>query len=621
MNAPVPAVPKSRTGARTTRFVEFVRKSWGKLVFVAAIIALPACFTLDDLLFSERVPHGVRCLDADLSRMTPERAAVTLRERAIARLSRPLKVEIDGRAAFLVPGKSGVSVNAMQTVERARGVRRARSIWERFVRWNARFFETSEVLPVLSSSDTQLRAAIERVERETLQLPTAGALRLREERFVAEPPRAGRRIEREPAVRALLAAIERGESRVRLRSVPAPALLSAESVEALAQRANDFSRAGIVLSDDVGMRSLSLEPSDLRELFSAVLDSRRVALEIDPVRLTQWLVPRRGELETAPVAARFEIGMDDRVDIVPSQLAQRIDESALALTILRVAASEQRLGELPFEDGEEAEFTTRDAEGLGIRRLVSSFTTQHACCERRVENIHRIAEMLDGVIVRPGEKLSVNAFVGPRTEKNGFVPAPAIEAGEFVDTVGGGISQFATTLFNALFYGGYDIIERQAHTYWFSRYPMGHEATLSYPKPDLVFKNDTKSGMLLDTVTTKTSITVRIFGDNEGRSVQAVVSERKDIVEPALEIRGNRALTPEEERVKEPGMIGWTVTVGRILTYADGTQKQENRVVTYRPRPRRIEVHPCRIPKGEKGYTGERCPAPPVESTVPATMP
>jgi hypothetical protein len=57
-------------------------------------------------------------------------------------------------------------------------------------------------------------------------------------------------------------------------------------------------------------------------------------------------------------------------------------------------------------------------------------------------------------------------------------------------------------------------------------------------------------------------------------------------------------------------MIGWTVTVKRTLTYGDGKTKEERRKVTYRPRARRIEVHPCRIPQGEPGHTGERCPVP-----------
>jgi vancomycin resistance protein YoaR len=227
-----------------------------------------------------------------------------------------------------------------------------------------------------------------------------------------------------------------------------------------------------------------------------------------------------------------------------------------------------------------------------------------------VENIHRIADLLDGLLVKPGETVSVNAVVGPRTKKNGFVPAPTIEEGEMVETIGGGISQFATTLFNALFYGGYDIIERQPHSYWFTRYPMGHEATLSYPKPDLVFRNDTAAGMLFDTSYTEKSITVRIFGDNGGRKVKAEVSPRKDIVQPPIEIIPNPQISPDKEHVLQAGMIGWSVIVGRVLTFPDGSQKEERRKVTYKPKARRVEVHPCRVPRGEKGYTGEPCPVP-----------
>jgi vancomycin resistance protein YoaR len=253
---------------------------------------------------------------------------------------------------------------------------------------------------------------------------------------------------------------------------------------------------------------------------------------------------------------------------------------------------------------------------------VSSFTTRHPCCEKRVDNIHRIAELLDGTVVEPGQTVSVNALVGPRTTKNGFVPAPTIEEGEIVDSVGGGVSQFATTFFNALFHGGYEIIERQPHTFWFPRYPMGHEATLSWPKPDIIFKNDTEAGLLIKTVRTGTSITVRLYGDNGGRKVRATVSGRKDVVDAPLEILPNPKLPADEEKVKEPGSVGWSVIVSRELTFADGTKKEERRKVTYKARPRRIEIHPCRIPEGEKGHTGERCPEPEdVEEAVAVAEP
>jgi vancomycin resistance protein YoaR len=254
--------------------------------------------------------------------------------------------------------------------------------------------------------------------------------------------------------------------------------------------------------------------------------------------------------------------------------------------------------------------STEAAEHSGIVGLMGTYTTRHACCQPRVQNIHHIADLLDGTFVRPGETFSVNQLIGPRTIKNGFRPAPSIEDGDMVDTVGGGVSQFATTLFNALFYGGYDILERQPHSYWFTRYPMGYDATLSYPHPDIIFKNDTDAAALIKTQYTDTTITVKIYGDNGGRRVRAEVSERQSIVPPPVEYIPNPHLDADEEKTREGGMIGWSVIVKRTLTYPDGKLKEERRKVTYKPRARRVEVHPCRIPEGEPGHTGERCPKP-----------
>ncbi|HEY3668048.1 MAG TPA: hypothetical protein VGL19_18725, partial [Polyangiaceae bacterium] len=113
-------------------------------------------------------------------------------------------------------------------------------------------------------------------------------------------------------------------------------------------------------------------------------------------------------------------------------------------------------------------------------------------------------------------------------------------------------------------------------------------------------------------------ITVKIYGDNGGRRVRAEVSERQNIVPPPVEFIPNPRLDADEEKTREGGMIGWTVTVKRTLTFPDGKIKEERRKVTYKPRARRVEVHPCRIPDGEPGHTGERCPKPKDDSSESA---
>jgi vancomycin resistance protein YoaR len=149
---------------------------------------------------------------------------------------------------------------------------------------------------------------------------------------------------------------------------------------------------------------------------------------------------------------------------------------------------------------------------LAIVERVATFTTSHAGGEPRVQNIHRMADLVRGTVIEPGQTFSINNTVGPRTRDKGFLEAPIIGPGmRFTDEVGGGVSQFATTLFNAAFFAGLEIPEYQMHGLYISRYPFGREATLSYPRPDLKVRNNSPYGVLVWATYSGTSITVSLY--------------------------------------------------------------------------------------------------------------
>jgi vancomycin resistance protein YoaR len=159
----------------------------------------------------------------------------------------------------------------------------------------------------------------------------------------------------------------------------------------------------------------------------------------------------------------------------------------------------------------EADFGKARIDAMGVKELVSEFTTNHACCQNRVKNIHRIADLIRGVVIMPGQRFSVNDFIGPRTREKGFVSAGTIQLGHYKDDVGGGISQFATTMFNASFFAGLELDDYKAHSIYISRYPYGREATLNYPDVDLAVINNTPYAILIWTEYTDTSITVQMY--------------------------------------------------------------------------------------------------------------
>jgi vancomycin resistance protein YoaR len=336
--------------------------------------------------------------------------------------------------------------------------------------------------------------------------------------------------------------------------------------------------------------------------------SPHFVVELDEAEVKRKLAPVVSKLYNAARDARFEIDAQDRVTIQPSRPGTRVDGSRLVDALVAAAATPDRRGDLPVDDDAEPAFTTKAAELLAIKELVSEYTTHFTCCQPRVKNIHRICDMLNGTIVKAGDTLSVNSAVGPRTSERGFLVAPSIGDGEMTETPGGGVSQFATTLYNALFDGGYVIRERKPHSFYFSRYPMGIEATLSYPSPDLVFMNDTKAALLLRCDYGDTFIRVRLFGDRMGRKVDRSVSKPFEYTDPKVEYLANPGREPDDSKVKDHGSHGFSVITKRVITELDGTSRTERRTVKYTGKPRLIETHPCNIPKGEKGHTGERCP-------------
>lgn len=198
------------------------------------------------------------------------------------------------------------------------------------------------------------------------------------------------------------------------------------------------------------------------------------------------------------------------------------------------------------------------ADGSTIIEPVAEFTTKHACCQNRVTNIHVIADAVAGHYLLPGQTLSLNEFVGPRTREKGYLSDGAIRGGYHVNEIGGGVSQFATTLFNAAFYGGLDLDEYRAHSVYFSRYPYGREATLSNPNPDLVVTNNTDYPVMIWPTYDDTSITVTIY------------STRNVEVEEL------------EQRITRRGACRHS-EIDRQRTFSDGRVSIDTIVADYRP--------------------------------------
>ncbi len=606
------------------------------LIVVSLVSSLlVAGFALTRAVGAGKVLGGVTVADVELRGMTPIEASSAL-EDLEARLSGlPARFTVRGQEVGLDPTQVGFHLDIQSMVQTAMAEGRTGNLSEQFRDWVGSLFGGRPIALSAAIDPDLTRLLLEQWSMEILgEPPFEGAIAVVDGAIVPQYPRSGSEIDPAAAPELLLNQI--------VDPAPAPVELPVvTAVPALTDRDIDraAAEARLWISQEITLRSGELSARFEAEDLAAALRSRIVeqsppALELffDPEAVGGILERFQASIEQPATDASFEIDGYD-VKIIPGRRGTLIDPEQTALELARAASTSGRTGALPFREGAEPKVTTEQLEALDIRHLVASFTTYHDCCQNRVTNIHLIADKVDGAIVEPGASFDLNGFVGRRTTEAGYLEDGTIEQGEIIKTVGGGVSQFATTFYNAVFWGGYEDITHKPHSFYFTRYPEGIEATISWPAPDLEFRNDSQSAVLVRTRYTDTSITVEFYGNNDGRvlvgahrngnttidvvrdggpnarKVSATKSDRFDPTEPTTRYRGNPEIKPgDSKRVQSPA-AGWSIRVTRKIAQ-NGSERSQEWVVRYLAKPEIIEVNPCEVP-------GATTTCPTTTTTVP----
>jgi len=295
-----------------------------------------------------------------------------------------------------------------------------------------------------------------------------------------------------------------------------------EDAEKVAERAMTLTRESMTVR--AGTQEAKVPVKQLRSWLRTEPRFDGLALAVKTKEATAELATLLPKAGTAPTDTHFNV-----VDGVPKIIPGKAGTGCCApeaADVIAKAVEEGKRGPLVLPMTRvEPSLTVDKAEQLKIKEPIGTFTTQHKCCEPRVTNIHRIATLARGHVIKPGETYSINERIGKRTREKGFVTAGVIQDGVFAEDVGGGVSQFATTLFNAAFFGGLDFGEYQSHSLYISRYPYGREATMGFPHPDLQIKNTTPYGVLIWPSFTSTTITVTLYSTKFAEGTQTGQSE------------------------------------------------------------------------------------------------
>lgn len=131
-----------------------------------------------------------------------------------------------------------------------------------------------------------------------------------------------------------------------------------------------------------------------------------------------------------------------------------------------------------------------DGKVYFLEKMVSQYhTTFNPKKTARATNIRVARKAINGLVIKPGEVISFNELVGPRTKEAGFLEAGSYENGKKVTSVGGGICQLASTWSAATIKMKLKIIERHRHSLPVSYISPEEEATVAYGFKDFKFKN------------------------------------------------------------------------------------------------------------------------------------
>jgi vancomycin resistance protein YoaR len=434
-----------------------------------------------------------------------------------------------------------------------------------------------------------------------------------------EYPHGSATVRQDETVEALRAAlVQEGPVELELPVATTPQNVPDEDVDAVADQVRRAIDAPLVLR--ASGTSLTLEPATIARLIE--VNERRVGaadddetalatveLAVTVERLEEVLGDTVDRFDRAPQDARYVIGrtppttFDDpgsttfrpvaaAAEVEPSVDGIAFDPPATATQLTELLRQGAREAELRVEVVE-PDLPTSRAEQLRPTHLLGTFTTYYQAGQVRNANIQRLADVIDGAQVPPGGQFSINNISGERRCDKGYEPAGTIVRGELVDTCGGGVSQFGTTTFNAAFFAAVQLDQWKAHSWYISRYPMGREATLSYPELDVRFTNTTDAVIVVKTSHTDTSVTVSIYGQPIADAVSATHGEPTNRTQPETQTRTTDELACGREREVQGQSEGFTVEVVRTVDRTDGTTDTRTIRTVYVPQNRIVERGAC----------------------------
>jgi len=550
-------------------------RRWVKYAAVAGGVAAVAvvAYAVDFAVSADRVPRGVTVAGVEIGGQNEQDAEATLRAALGSRVDQPVPVRAGASDSSIVPAQAGVDIDWAATVERA-----GEQPINPFTRV-ASLFTNQEIGVVSTVDDAALTTAIVGVQQQSDRAPREGNVLFEGAEVVPVAPLPGQNLQVEAAKDTFVADWADGTT----VDLPVDTVDVAVTQEGVDAAVRDVATPAVSANVEVTGKNgavATLPRDQVGKVLSFVPDGDGgLSPQYNVEAATAILAPQLASTETKPKDAQITVSSGSP-EVIPSVTGEMVQwPKTLEPLPALLAAAGPRTTPAIYEPAEPA-LTTDGAKALGIREVIGEFTTGGFEYASGV-NIRLAASAINGAIVKPGETFSFDAETGPRGSAQGYVDSGIINNGRPDKAVGGGISQLATTLYNATYFAGMEDVEHTEHSYYISRYPAAREATVFEGAIDLKFRNPSETGVMVQTIGTNSNITVRIWG-TKTVDVESVTGGRTNQTSP-----NTITLPAGPHCVASSGAPGFTTSDTRIITDANtGAEISRNtRTVRYDPVP------------------------------------
>jgi vancomycin resistance protein YoaR len=576
IRGPLPPDPAEKSGRNK-------RSGVVAAVVAGAVVALVgAVYLVGYVMAGDRLPKEAQIAGVTVGGLSTTEATEKLQAELGERATSPIPVTAGNEKSEVVPAQAGLGVDWAASVELAGG---GRSLDPRHI-WRV-LTGGSQTDPVIVTDSDALETAVAGLAKDVDREPKDAKLAFDDGKVVQTDGKDGVSLDQGRAAEAIEQAYLTSDQPVDLPAeVTEPEITTAEVAELATTYAKPAVSAPVkVRAGAAG--SFEVTPTMIGKSITFVAADGTLKPQLDADRLRKVADDAVSEVELKkPKNATVKL-VDGKPEVVPAVNGTTVTAASLAATVepLLSKTGKERTGDVELT-GAKASFSTADAEKLGIKQVTGKFTTYFPYATYRNVNIGRAAELINGTVLEPGETFSLNGIVGERTKANGFVEGYIIQGGKFKKELGGGVSQSATTTFNAMFFAGLKDIQHQPHTLYIDRYPPGREATVAWPSLDLKFQNDTDYGVLVQAYTSdstpskKGSITVKMWSTKTYDEIDSSELAKSNFTT-------GREITDDDPKCEPQAPVqGFDVNYSRIFRNDDKVVRTEKFHWRYAPTDR-----------------------------------